>query len=386
MNTVNFLNPFSCLKPSPFLILVFLMSLLMGKAREFIVMLILALMLPPAMAITPPSNALSFNSSNSQRVDVPYNAALNPGTLTIEAWVRPEVLPPNGVWVSGVVGNRDGSNLSSLKGFILGFDLTGKWFIYIGYGGNSWQAITSVSNVVLNQWSHIAATYDGTNFKLYVNGVLEGTLATGFVPNPSYPFTIGSYNDGSSYYVTGKIDEVRLWNIALPQTTIQANMHKALAGNETGLEAYYDFDQTSGTILPDLTVHGHNGTLVNSPLWQASGAMPPFPTSASNITPTGFTANWNAVSGATGYRIDVSTDPNFGSFLSNGQDIAAGSGTSFAVTGLNLTVGIPYYFRMRVEKSSWTSPSSASVSFLLPPAILYYLLQISESIVAPVPI
>ncbi len=74
----------------------------------------------------------------------------------------------------------------------------------------------------------------------------------------------------------------------------------------------------------------------------------PVATAANAITQTGFTANWNAAAGATGYRLDVATDTGFTSFVSGYRDKDAGTVTAGAVAGI--TGGTTYYYRVRAKK------------------------------------
>jgi hypothetical protein len=66
------------------------------------------------------------------------------------------------------------------------------------------------------------------------------------------------------------MDEVRIWSIARSASDIQDGMHHVFTGSEPGLLAYYQFDQNSGSNLPDCTTNGNNGSLVNGPVWTNS--------------------------------------------------------------------------------------------------------------------
>lgn len=80
--------------------------------------------------------------------------------------------------------------------------------------------------------------------------------------------------------------------------------------------------------------------------------------SATSVTATGFTANWSASTGATGYYLDVATDITFTSYISGYQNKDVGNVISYAVTGLSEGI---YYYRLRAYNDSGTSDRSNTV-------------------------
>jgi len=71
-----------------------------------------------------------------------------------------------------------------------------------------------------NTWYHVAATYDGVTMKLYINGVLEGSTPSVFLPNnTTNPLQIGG-NTTQGHWFPGAMDDVRLYGSPLSASLV----------------------------------------------------------------------------------------------------------------------------------------------------------------------
>jgi hypothetical protein len=78
--------------------------------------------------------------------------------------------------------------------------------------GGSWNQLFTSSTITIGTWNHIVLVDNGTNTKIYVNGV-ENTLSNSIaVDGPTY--YIGTYN-GSGNFLDGKLSNISTWNAAL---------------------------------------------------------------------------------------------------------------------------------------------------------------------------
>lgn len=87
-----------------------------------------------------------------------------------------------------------------------------------------WDAGTLVgtTTLVANTWYHVAATFDGRQWTLYLNGNFENstTIATSTLVSGTGDLNIGAYASGS-YHFNGAIDDVRIYNRALSAAEIK---------------------------------------------------------------------------------------------------------------------------------------------------------------------
>jgi hypothetical protein len=176
--------------------------------------------------------------------------------VTIEAWVNTNSTSG----LQTIVGNYEGPNMT----FLLRLDgLTPVFFVNNGI----FNAVTGSTTLSQNTWYHIAGTWDGSEIKIYVNGVLDGVeVCTGnFVTTPE-PFKIGGGLSNGTEYFSGKIHGVRFWNAAKTETEIASQMNECLINILVGnLLAYYDMVEEAGdSTLANYNVgSGYDGTLVN---------------------------------------------------------------------------------------------------------------------------
>jgi hypothetical protein len=164
--------------------------------------------------------ALSFNGT-SNWVTVPDAASLDLTTgMTLEAWVNPASLSG---WRTALLKESSGT----LSYAMYANDNTPNPAVTVRIGGADRSAV-GTSRLPLNTWTHLAATYDGAQVRLYVNGVQAGSRAqTGSITVSTGPLRIGG-NAVWTEFFAGLIDEVRVYNRALSAAEIQADMNAAV--------------------------------------------------------------------------------------------------------------------------------------------------------------
>ncbi|WP_420576464.1 LamG domain-containing protein [Ekhidna sp.] len=208
------------------------------------------------------NNALNFDGTDDV-VDLGSVAQFNIGTsFTFEAWINLDSYPSS---LNAMVFNKWQSGLEDK---IMAITPSGSiLFSLFGTSVN----VTSPSSVPLSQWVHIAASYDGVNANIYINGALDASAAaSGDVGDGTGTLYLGGNAERSPAefeYLDGSLDEVRFWNIARTQAEIHANAYSSVSPSGA-LTAYYDFninsasgDNTGATNLYDAGGTGLDGTL-----------------------------------------------------------------------------------------------------------------------------
>ena len=256
------------------------------------------------------SYGLAFNGS-SARVNVQDTPSLDLTTaMTLEAWVKPTTVTSS--WRDVIYKGNDNYYLEATS------TSTARPVGGATIAGVHPQATGTVA-IAANTFTHLATTYDGSAIRLFVNGTqVASTAATGSIATSTKQLQIGG--DGIyGQYFAGTIDEVRIYNTALTQAQIQADM--------------------------------------NSPI--GSGSSDPQTPS----TPTGILAT-----GVTNSEIDVTWTPStddvgvagYGVFR-NGTQVGTSTYPSFQDIGLSANTTYAYTVRA-FDGDGNTSPLSASAS------------------------
>jgi len=142
-------------------------------------------------------------------------ARLPAKAMTVEAWVQID----RSIEWGGILGAVHDTGTHE-RGWILGY---GNNQFYFGLVAEKPARITylrAAGSFVTGAWYHVAASYDGNEMRLYVDGQLSAqhTGQSGPILQPDSPFfTIGSYRDDDDYHpFSGKLERITLWHRTLP--------------------------------------------------------------------------------------------------------------------------------------------------------------------------
>lgn len=202
-------------------------------------------------------NVLSFGNSF---LDIPDIDELD-GTesFTIDGWIKPISVGANMRLVSKFSGGTDRIEILVMN--------NGGLRLFV----NRQRGTSPAASLSFNQWSHIAAVYDGTGasdadkIKIYINGVEQNlsfdaaeTTPTITSSNNSILRIGGRSDDGRSPY-SGELDELRIWETARTAEDLRRNMHLCLEDAPTGIVAYYQLNESGGTTSFD-QISDYNGS------------------------------------------------------------------------------------------------------------------------------
>ncbi len=306
-----------------------------------------------------PGNALSFDGFDD-RIFVPDAASFRSPVVSVELWANIHQLSAD--FGRMIVKRND--NVRYDDTYSIGVDSTFHFTAGICSGSgtaNGQRFAVQKYPLEAGRWYFVSALFTKDSISLYVNGILQQSVYTGF------PLVFGknALSLGFDERMAFSMDEVRIFNTDR-SSFFKEDMLNVISPNTRDLVAYYNFnlgkalgDNTGVTTLIDLTANGNNGLLTGfHPLvgansnWTESYAMViPILTEASNISDNGFSVNWDKprFGEVQQYRVDVSTDPDFRTFVSgyHGRIVQA---TSQLIKGLDPhTI---YYYRVSAENTA----------------------------------
>ncbi len=233
------------------------------------------------------NNAIDFGGTNAY---VTFGAAPGLGvtTMTLEAWFRRDGAGGTAQTGSGGVtatpliakgrNESDGSNVD--MNYFFGIDASGRLvadFEDTALGTNRPSSPGATTIPIGPTWHHAAATYDGTTWRLYLDGVLDQTTVIGgFTPRSDsiQHAAIGSALNSTGVpngFFDGAIDEVRIWDRALTLAEIQTNANQQIT-SASNLVARWGLNEGAGIAVGDSTAGPVNGTVTGASYLWAPGA------------------------------------------------------------------------------------------------------------------
>ena len=272
--------------------------------------------------------ALDFDGSNDY---VNMGNVLNlTSSISIETWIKTDGLGSR----QTILGKGYTSSGEPYYQYHVEVRSGGEVYFPLSLGGTRQSAETSAT--LASQWHHIACVYNGSVIKVYIDGEEEASSnASGSISTYSSSFYIGAYSGASGGIgpFEGQIDEVRIWSDARTVTEIRDNMHKELAGDESGLVAYYKMSDGTGTSLTDNSSNSNTGTLTNmnaSDDWVTSQAPIGDLGSSYKTDTEGIwkTTGTNASDASDGFAVTVSSALSTGNFAVFGNNNTSGISSS----------------------------------------------------------
>ncbi|MEC9035346.1 MAG: LamG-like jellyroll fold domain-containing protein [Verrucomicrobiota bacterium] len=169
------------------------------------------------------------------RIDIPYSPDLNPESFTVALWAKPS---STGGYASPITSRNDVNGGQSTHGYIIYNDNGGNWNFWTGDGNPGWDTLYG-GPVSINEWTHLAISYDSeTETKtIWINGTQKGADSA---PNQySQNGTVDAMDlhlgagqdDGANFFFSGDLDDVGIWNEALPEEEIKSIMENGISSS-----------------------------------------------------------------------------------------------------------------------------------------------------------
>jgi hypothetical protein len=190
--------------------------------------------------------ALSFNGTSgyASTPDSPALDIVSAGTL--EAWVKINALNQ---W-HGIIAKANTSS-DAARNYAMEITNTNQVACFLGNGSAATPLMTSTTALATGAFYHIACTWDGANLKVYVNGVMERSVAQSLTPAANTDsLMIGQYGGGADF-ANATIDEIRIYSKALSAAEISSDMSTAITA---GASIQGDLNGDGHVTVTDLSI------------------------------------------------------------------------------------------------------------------------------------
>lgn len=276
------------------------------------------------------THAVDIEIDSVQYLSVADSASLSiTGNMTFECWVKLESNPG--------VGDRrifcaKWDSVGSKKSYIFGYqNPAGTYQILFGTSndGSAQNMQTINYTLTLGTWTHIAIAYNASagTAECYINGTSIGTI-TGLhtsIHDNNSEFWVGGRTGGvfNNEFYDGMLDDMRLWNTTRTAPQISVNYRIQMSGTESGLAAYWRFNNNA----LDTTSNGNN--LTNNGATFSDQSIP--------------------FVGGTAFKAEADVNGRHETFVGFSQkDVSEGGKATIVIAGevggfSGLTIGTQYY-------------------------------------------
>jgi hypothetical protein len=224
-------------------------------SKVITVFLICSLLMVPCSITLAQGWAIKLAGNASQQVQAKDSPSLSitGKALTMEAWV----FPTGG----GIIINKENSYECAIVGGQLQFAIQAPTWAWFGNGP-----------VPLNQWSHVAVTYDGTESICWVNGKKMGTDKTnsGNILVTPDPFNLGWRPYGDHQPFSGIIDEARVSSVVRYTKDFKVPTTAFVPDGDTAILLH--LDEGKGKTTKDISGNGNDCEIIGEPEWVKSDA------------------------------------------------------------------------------------------------------------------
>ncbi len=231
----------------------------------------------PGIEDSASSDELDGLTLENAYVEMDENVPLGMGDFedfTIELKVKCENISGD----PAIVSNKNWNNGFN-KGFIISALENGSWKFNIGTGSS--RVDLEGGQIADGAWHHLAVSFDANgNKRIYQDGTLLAETSTLLDPvstsNGNFNLVIGQ--DGTTSYThffNGSISDLRIWDRALAQSTIEDNACYALNNSHperNALEHYWPLNASSGSMVIDME-GDVDGMISGNSLWESGGKM-----------------------------------------------------------------------------------------------------------------